>query len=64
MADTAYAMRRHESLMEEALRIAKTDTNEEHLQEMRAVVAASFNEAQSAWDAYREHLIQHGFNLC
>jgi len=33
---------------------------EELRQDSRTKLAASFNDAQSAWDAYREHLIEHG----
>jgi hypothetical protein len=33
---------------------------EEQRQEFTAELVASFNEAQSAWDAYCEHLIKHG----
>jgi hypothetical protein len=29
-------------------------------QEFVAKLVASFNAAQSAWDAYRKHLIKHG----
>jgi len=43
-----------------AIQLAKTDLSEEERQETAARVAASFKEAQSAWDAYREHHIQYG----
>ena len=60
MNNVANAMRRHGSQMAAALEFAKTDLTEEQRQEIGASLAASLNEAQSAWDAYREHLIQHG----
>jgi hypothetical protein len=34
-------------------------TNEQR-EEYVAILVASFNAAQSAWDAYREHLTKHG----
>jgi len=34
--------------------------SEEQRQAFKARLLASFNDGQSAWDAYREHLIEHG----
>jgi hypothetical protein len=34
--------------------------SEEEREEFVAKLVASFNAAQSAWDTYREHLVQHG----
>jgi hypothetical protein len=64
MTNAANAMRHHATQMLAAIHLAQTDLSEEQRQETGVRLAASFNEAQSAWDAYREHLIQHGFNLC
>jgi hypothetical protein len=33
---------------------------EEERQEFTTMLVATFNDAQSAWDAYREHLAEHG----
>ena len=33
---------------------------EERMQTLKTRLAETFNEAQSEWDAYREHLAQHG----
>jgi hypothetical protein len=33
---------------------------EKQREEFAARLVASFNTAQSAWDAYREHLTKHG----
>jgi hypothetical protein len=60
MTDAALAMRRHESDMTRAIQLSKTDLSEEQRQETAATAAASFHEAQSKWEAYRQHLIQHG----
>lgn len=53
-------MRRHGSQMAAAIQLANTDLSEEERQGTAARLAESFNEAQSAWDTYREHLIEHG----
>jgi hypothetical protein len=60
MTNVANAMRRRGTQMTAAIQLAKTDLSEENRQETAAKLAASFNEAQAAWDAYRGHLIQHG----
>jgi hypothetical protein len=33
---------------------------EEQRQQFKCDLAATFGDAQSAWDAYRDHLIDHG----
>jgi hypothetical protein len=60
MTDASNAMRRHGSQMASAIQLGQTDLSEEERREIAASVAESFREAQSAWDAYREHLVQHG----
>ena len=62
MSDAAVAMRRHGSQMTSAIEWVKTTTlpTEEELQKRAASVRESFNNAQLAWDAYREHLRHHG----
>jgi hypothetical protein len=60
--DASYAMRRHGTLMSTAIHLARTiSATDEQRQEFRIRVVLSFNDAQLAWDAYREHLIEHGF---
>ncbi len=53
-------MRRHASLMDRAIYMATGGSTEEQRQDVGANLVATFNEAQSAWDAYREHLREHG----
>jgi hypothetical protein len=38
----------------------KGGVTEEMRQDFRARIIASFKEAQMAWDAYRDHLSEHG----
>jgi hypothetical protein len=38
----------------------KHDLTEQLRQEFKTRLVESLNEAQAAWDAYREHLIEHG----
>ena len=54
-------MLRHGADMQTAIeqRQSGKPTDEER-QEHVAILWASFNTAQSAWDAYREHLTKHG----
>ena len=63
MSDAASAMRRHGSQMDAAVQFAQTELSEEERKQLGARLTASFNEAQAAWDAYRQHLIQHGFDI-
>jgi hypothetical protein len=60
MSQVANAMRRHGSQMAAARELAKTDLSEEQRQEATTNLVASFNEAQRAWNAYRDHLRDHG----
>jgi hypothetical protein len=60
MNNAAYAMRRHETQMAAARQLAKTDLSEEQRQEAITNLVASFYEAQRAWNAYRDHLREHG----
>jgi len=53
--ETSDAMRRHASRMSRAM-----EAPEDRRPEFKAMVTASFLEAQAAWDAYRDHLIEHG----
>ncbi len=56
-------MRHHAAYMTKAITLARNlnaQQAEEYRHEFTAELVASFNEAQSAWDAYCEHLIEHG----
>jgi hypothetical protein len=46
--------------MDTTITLARSDPPEEQWQKVCANLAASFHEAQSAWDVYRDHLIEHG----
>jgi hypothetical protein len=55
------AMRRHATDMEAAIRLAKSGgPTEEQRRNFTVRLVTSFNDAQSAWDVYRDHLIGHG----
>ena len=60
MTAVANAMRRHGREMYAAIELAKTDLSEKERQDAGVRLRESFNEAHSAWNAYREHLIKHG----
>jgi len=55
------AIRRHAKLMNTALGyVRKGVATEEQISYFGSRLVESFNEAQTAWDAYREHLTEHG----
>ena len=54
------AMRRHANDMHAAVSSLQTDLTEEQVDEYKIRLIASFNDAQTAWDAYRAHLREHG----
>ena len=61
LARATSAIRRHESLMHTAITLDKSGSPTDELhQEYKTNLRATFDDAQSAWDAYREHLIEHG----
>jgi hypothetical protein len=55
-------MRRHASVMERAITLAKgvAPLTAEQRQDYTLNLVATLNDAQGAWDAYREHLREHG----
>jgi len=55
------AMRHHASDLCTNLPLMEENPSEEARLGLRAKATASFAEAQAAWDAYRDHLIEHGF---
>ena len=62
LTEAANAMRYHASLMSRTIRFSQSGSaTEEQMQDFRIQLVLSFNDAQTAWDAYREHLIEHGF---
>ena len=60
LTDASNAMRRHMTDMNRGLTNARIGYSEEEQKDFRHQLYASFNAAQSAWDAYREHLVEHG----
>lgn len=54
------AMRRHAEEMNTAISSVQTGLTEEQVDEYKIRLIASFNDAQTAWDAYRAHLREHG----
>jgi len=60
LTDVSNAIRRHASVTHTAIELAKSDATEEQWKVFKDSLAASFHEAHAAWDAYREHLIEHG----
>jgi hypothetical protein len=60
MNNVSNAMRRHSTDMTAAISLAKTELSEEERLQMGVRVTASLNEAQVAWDTYRQHLAEHG----
>jgi hypothetical protein len=53
-------MRRHAEDMRSAISSVQTGLTEEEIDQYKVRLVASFNEAQSAWEAYRAHLREHG----
>jgi hypothetical protein len=48
--------------MNTAIQLLKSrEPTEEERQDFGTRLVASFNDAQSAWDAYRVHLMGHGY---
>ena len=61
LREASIAMLRHGADMQTAINMRQRGKpTKEQRQEFVARLVASFNAAQSAWDAYREHLIKHG----
>lgn len=61
LTEASDAMRRHAGDMTVGMfLIHRGDLTEEARQDFRARLIASFRDAQSAWDTYRKHLMEHG----
>jgi hypothetical protein len=56
-------IRRHATLVLHAIEIGRSNPSDEVRQEQRALVSASFKEAQAAWNAYSDHLAEHGIPI-
>lgn len=63
LTEASDAIRRHANATHTALEVARTGDPEmeKYREGLTAMYRQSFHQAQSAWDAYREHLIEHGF---
>ena len=61
LTNASNAMRHHANVMHMAIELAKGDSlTDERRKDFADSLIATFNDAQSAWDAYRSHLIEHG----
>lgn len=61
LTQAANAMRHHASLMHQVIeQFLSREPTEEQRRDYTERLIASLNEAQAAWDAYREHLKEHG----
>ena len=55
------AVRHHAAVMNTAVSLVRSgEVTEEQRQDYKTSLQASFNDAQSQWEAYREHLVEHG----
>ena len=64
LTDVVTAMRHHHAVASQALTLARSGgATEEQKHDSASAIVATFDDAQLAWDAYREHLIGHGFLL-
>jgi len=57
---SANALRRHAADMHNAISLVQTDITEEQVDKYKIRLIASFNDGQSAWNAYCSHLRTHG----
>jgi hypothetical protein len=60
LSQASNAIRHHAALMDDAICLVQSGPTEEQLKEFRQRLVVSFNDAQEAWDDYREHLDGHG----
>ena len=61
LLDASTTLRRHASEMNRALQLVRAGSvTEDQVQDLRNNVWASLNDAEAAWDTYRQHLIEHG----
>lgn len=60
LATASSAISRHAKEMHAAISLVHTIPTEPQVDEYKTKLIESFYEAQSAWDAYRAHLREHG----
>jgi hypothetical protein len=60
LARATDAMSRHAEEMHTAISLVRTGFTESQVDEYKTKLIESFYIAQSAWDAYRAHLKEHG----
>jgi hypothetical protein len=60
LAAASDAMRRHAEEMKTAISLVHAGLTEPQVDEYKTKLIESFYDAQSAWEAYREHLKEHG----
>jgi len=61
LREASIAMLRHGADMQTAIELRRSEKpTDEEREKYVAILVASFNAAQSAWDTYREHLSKHG----
>jgi hypothetical protein len=46
--------------MARAIALSQAEQTEEQRREFTANLVGTFNDAQAAWDVYRQHLVEHG----
>ena len=60
LTEVSNAVRHHASVMHTAMEVAKGEVTEEEWKVYKDNLVTSFLEAHAAWDAYHEHLVEHG----
>ena len=61
LLEATIAIRRHESDLNDVRQcVLDDDLTGQTKRVLRIDLPASFNDTQAAWDAYREHVIEHG----
>ena len=60
LSEASDALRRHAGYMTVAMELIRRGDITEERRDFKGRLVASFKDAQSTWDAYREHLVHHG----
>jgi uncharacterized protein YecT (DUF1311 family) len=60
--EAAHEIRHHATQVLEAINFARSGPSDEEREQNRAMISASFKQAQEAWIAYRDHLGEHGID--
>ena len=62
--NASYALRRHSAALTTAMNTAQANSiSEEDFENYRSEMRTTFQEAQAAWDAYCQHMVEHGFSI-